>query len=531
MWTLGANWDLTESADLDLSCLLFDHKGQFIEAINFINVRDSMGSIVHTGDAVGDMGGGHHDDEEVQLRLNRVPMKVYAIVVVVSCFRGNMKMLEKLKVRLMDVNETPKLSANGLSAPAEVEMCVTVVNGNKETRNNSALAVWKLYRADPKTKSHWRLHAPVIAGCGQTASKAVPMGQKCLLDIIAHIKISDVGPALHSVDNICSMLSPDLIQKLRKHFTNGLTADSIQRETFVEVMTQRLCEANPILLEPERALRLVYLLHRLFDKIDCDFPYGTAHWDDFTSFCVEVGMAVKTDNVAALSDEEDKLEYRYVEDGINFNNPVARGHRVARLKWVAHLEKLAVVESNTSTLKLVDVEGNFDRIQDCIYLEGIPSNKTSVDSLTKGNSGVQTTNAFAISDCEYMKSRHAMAISASNRTITVWKQITSSKEVFWSKIGMMETAVTMLKLCWNSISTFLCSVGVDHVIYVWDTLRERCLHRFIRHTSLIYDLIHLPRVGLLVSASFDRHVHLWDTNMLRHKGAELYSLYCTRCTR
>jgi WD40 repeat protein/Ca2+-binding EF-hand superfamily protein/stress response protein SCP2 len=516
MWTLGANWDLTESADLDLSCLLFDHKGQYIEAINFINVRDSMGSIVHTGDAVGDMGASHHDDEEIQLRLNRVPMKVYAIVVVVSCFRGNMTMLEKLKVRLMDVNETPKLSANGLSAPAEVEMCVTQVTATNEMKQNSALAVWKLYRSDPKTKSQWKLHAPLIPGSGQTANKAVPMGQKCLVDIITHIKISDTGPALNTVDNICSMLSPDIIKKLRKHFTNGPTADSIQREKFVEVMTQRLCEASPILLEPDRALKLVYLLHRLFDKIDCDFPYGTAHWDDFTSFCVEVGMAVKTDAIQD-NDEEDKMEYRYVEDGINFRNPVARGHRVARLKWIPHLEKLAVVESNTSTLKLVDVEGNFDRIQDCIYLEGIPS-KQAVDSLTAGTGKAESANAFAISDCEYMKNRHAMAISGSNRTISVWKQITSSKEVFWSQIAMMETAVTMLKLCWNSISTFLCSVGVDHVIYIWDTMKERCLHRFVRHTSLIYDLIYLPRVGLLVSASFDRHVHLWDTNMLRHKG-------------
>ena len=76
----------------------------------------------------------------------------------------------------------------------------------------------------------------------------------------------------------------------------------------------------------------------------------------------------------------------------------------------------------------------------------------------------------------------------------------------------------MLKLCYNSIAENLCSVGVDHVIYVWDTVKERCLHRFVRHTSLIYDLIHLPRVGLLVSASFDRKVHLWDTNMHRHKG-------------
>ena len=88
-WVVGAQWALTDSVDIDLSCLVFDKKGRLLESINCITSTSSNGSVEHCGDAVVDRDGPEldaGDDEQILVVPSALPVKAHALVFFASIF-------------------------------------------------------------------------------------------------------------------------------------------------------------------------------------------------------------------------------------------------------------------------------------------------------------------------------------------------------------------------------------------------------------------------------------------------------------
>ena len=82
-------WDpvATHGVDLDLSAVVFDTSGKFVESVYFGNLRSVDGALVHSGDSKDGQGAG--DDETITIDLSRVGPSVGAIVLFASSYSGD----------------------------------------------------------------------------------------------------------------------------------------------------------------------------------------------------------------------------------------------------------------------------------------------------------------------------------------------------------------------------------------------------------------------------------------------------------
>ena len=70
------------------------------------------------------------------------------------------------------------------------------------------------------------------------------------------------------------------------------------------------------------------------------------------------------------------------------------------------------------------------------------------------------------------------------------------------------SAVTSLAFARDDCT--LASGGKDTEIALWDLVREACQHRLKGHKDIIHDIVWVERLRMIVSASQDSHVRVWD---------------------
>nr|WP_237693483.1 TerD family protein [Streptomyces sp. SID2888] len=94
--TVGLGWAVRTTTgadyDLDASALLCDASGRVVSDQHFVffnNLRSPDGSVEHSGDNL--TGGGHGDDEQVQVELGLVPAQVTKIVFPVSIYEAEQR--------------------------------------------------------------------------------------------------------------------------------------------------------------------------------------------------------------------------------------------------------------------------------------------------------------------------------------------------------------------------------------------------------------------------------------------------------
>lgn len=83
---LGKLASMASSSDIDLdaSCVVLDESKQEIDAVWFRNLRNSDGSIQHTGDNL--TGEGEGDDESIIVELGKLPAQARSLVFVVTSY-------------------------------------------------------------------------------------------------------------------------------------------------------------------------------------------------------------------------------------------------------------------------------------------------------------------------------------------------------------------------------------------------------------------------------------------------------------
>ncbi len=74
------------AVDLDASCVVLDAQKNIIETVWFRQLRNSNGSIQHTGD--NRTGEGDGDDEVIKIDLSKLPAQASQLVFVINSFTG-----------------------------------------------------------------------------------------------------------------------------------------------------------------------------------------------------------------------------------------------------------------------------------------------------------------------------------------------------------------------------------------------------------------------------------------------------------
>lgn len=65
-------------------------------------------------------------------------------------------------------------------------------------------------------------------------------------------------------------------------------------------------------------------------------------------------------------------------------------------------------------------------------------------------------------------------------------------------------------LCLNAS----CSASFDSTVRLWDVDRGVCIHTLTKHQEPVYSVAFSPDGKYLASGSFDKCVHIWNTQVL-----------------
>jgi tellurium resistance protein TerZ len=119
---LGLGWDaargwfgLASRIDLDASCMLLDRAGRVREAVWFRQLRTRDGAVQHSGDNL--TGHGEGDDEQIRVRLSKLPDDVETLVFTVTSYWGQpFSRVNNAFCRLVDARTHREIARYDLAA-------------------------------------------------------------------------------------------------------------------------------------------------------------------------------------------------------------------------------------------------------------------------------------------------------------------------------------------------------------------------------------------------------------------------------
>ena len=176
---VGLCWDFADvdgdgqgDTDLDLSCVLFDTRGQFMKACYFAEPNPfGNGAVFHTGDNRDGKGDG--DDETILLDLDKlVHAGVSSMFFAVNSFNGSsFRAVKSASSRLVAEQNNQELS---------------YVTMSLEDRNATSLISGRLTIVG----NQWTLRPMAVTGKNTCFADVVPEMQKRLKDLIPRVKIA-----------------------------------------------------------------------------------------------------------------------------------------------------------------------------------------------------------------------------------------------------------------------------------------------------------------------------------------------------
>jgi tellurium resistance protein TerZ len=167
--TVGLGWDVDEGeCDLDVSAVLLDTQGSDLEAVFFGRLESEEHGIEHTGDNL--TGEGEGDDEQINVRLDRIGPKVEQVVFVVNIYSQN-KTFQQVAEPFCRVVDTTDGS----------ELCRYAL---RDAGRENGLIIAKIAR---EAGGRWGFHALGLPCRGRTYKDSLPkIRQTC------HLKTSSL---------------------------------------------------------------------------------------------------------------------------------------------------------------------------------------------------------------------------------------------------------------------------------------------------------------------------------------------------
>jgi len=145
------------SIDLDASCLMFDSQKELTDAIWWKQLKSQDGSVTHSGDDLTGGGQGGTPNEEIVVRLNKIPANVQSLVFTVNSFSSE---------TFDGIPDAFCVLKDNKSGSVIAQYNLSVQGGGY-----TGLVIAMLYRS----KGEWKFKALEDWGSGQTFDKLLPV--------------------------------------------------------------------------------------------------------------------------------------------------------------------------------------------------------------------------------------------------------------------------------------------------------------------------------------------------------------------
>ncbi|CAK9105709.1 Lissencephaly-1 homolog [Durusdinium trenchii] len=287
---------------------------------------------------------------------------------------------------------------------------------------------------------------------------------------------------------IMSLLDRAGMNRLRADFEKR--PEGLSLAEFVSLIILRLPDTG------QSDLEMVAKLLDLFHQVDVNGD-GTMEWEEFSEFCIEAGIAA-----SHMSDLE--VTEKYVQE--SYTDVISHTPQITSIKFIPQLDKVAVCESGARCLRLYSSGPEGFHFKHEIDLRNAIQDRSSA-----GNPGT-------VLACEYLEvgNRKMLAVSSSNMTISFWDA--GIYDVADDSVPRFLDRLVLDKpqffLCYAPHIECLFTAGAEPSIRVHQlrfapnfSLKEICV--LSRHTDLIQDLLAVPELNLVVSASLDHKILLW----------------------
>ena len=292
----------------------------------------------------------------------------------------------------------------------------------------------------------------------------------------------------------------------------------------MQVLFKQLFETHPRIVEDVEAPYTVAMLQEMFYQIDYNGD-GTTNWDEFTSFCVQTGLAVNTNKSGADNNKNFSLEQyviEYAEAHLDRDHVLSAYRFISLMRYVQETRKILVISEDADNVMIFDESF---RVHTQLYpskvqIIGNFSKDSASDS--KADKGPKTSGfpRVVIYDIIYLAGRELYCYSSSDHCVTICKEFSSmgGKKVNFQQHNRFYHNLLHLKLCWSAKHDLLCSVASDRVIYGWNIDTGAILFQVSRHTDIITDFIAVDHLDMFMTCSMDKRIVLWSAVSRRVKG-------------
>uniref|UniRef100_K3XC49 EF-hand domain-containing protein n=1 Tax=Globisporangium ultimum (strain ATCC 200006 / CBS 805.95 / DAOM BR144) TaxID=431595 RepID=K3XC49_GLOUD len=276
------------------------------------------------------------------------------------------------------------------------------------------------------------------------------------------------------------------VSALRKEFQVKEKGLSISEFVFVMM---RFVQSSPLNEENSRLRnlaehQLVANLCELFAQIDINGD-GSMEWEEFTSFIVETGLTVKSHQPNSIQ------HYHHVP----WEDASKHSTFIDHIYYFPTNDVVALIENCSPLLKIYNVNCELTRT-------------------------VRSPEGF-VQCAEHIPKYDQFVLASSDLQFRFYDDTT----LRLMKSCHTPTSQNCLK--WYPESTTLFSAGVSGIVYAWDAERMEEKHHMggeargkvltRSHDDIVLDLLNLPTLESLASASMDRTIRLWDVHTGKHK--------------
>jgi Ca2+-binding EF-hand superfamily protein len=460
-------------------------------------------SVTMQGDINANSKGSSHQ-ENVHIDLSVISSNICAIFILVDGGQRNFQHVQKLILNCFQEN-IEKDQCNfmnkvdpSLYSSQPLFQCV-----NRSKKDFEGVAHSVLYRDgwDSNRNNVWKFK------CIYEPLYSKSMKEKD--DLCNHFAITTV-PSLElykprlfpNVKTVSSALSSTSLPSLKEKFQSSGGLDSFQ---FTEILFTSLCEIQPKLNNLTEAASTIAALQDMFSQIDFNGD-GTVDWDEFTTFCIQMGLTSNDTKGYGGESILDKYVVEYAEDG-NIQDHAIKSHaQLSLMKYIPQLNRVIAMMEKGETVLMMNEEFSLHSVLD-------PGRFPQADPHEK----------LKIYDICYLPIKDLFAFSTSDRTIVVTKEQSSlnGKRITYAVQKKLYSNSLQVKLCWSDRCKMLCSVSSDNVVFGWDLDEEIPIFQVSRHKDTITDFLSIDSMEIFVTCSLDRRIVLWSQTSRRVKGVLL----------
>jgi len=285
------------------------------------------------------------------------------------------------------------------------------------------------------------------------------------------------------VDEVLAKLTPEALELVHEKFK--ALGSSTNLVEFVEVVSAHMPRQDW-----ENHACMVNNLCEVYDRLDIDGD-GIVTWDEVFEFTMEMGHA---SSKAAEKLADVILDYKPADVADRRGELAAdrtggvKDCEVERIRSLALMDRVAVIERDSAVIKLYDAEtleltdcliGHKGPVMRCLHLEG-------TDYIV--SSGTDTCLVFW---------------GAYTNTL---RQVLPCREVF-------------MALVWDAVHHVLYAGGTSGHVYCFRVPDQQSatttraiqeIDRFSGHKDVITDMLAVNKLGLLITASMDSYIKIWD---------------------